>query len=84
MMATHTDTHAPTEPARLADLLAVPGSWSREARYTLWLARERGLCLSDERLIYSDVRDLVTLQRLLRETARPSDAPRALRDYLCA
>ena len=80
------DEQSSTEPTQLSDLLATPGSWSREARSTVTLAHERGLCLDDERLIYSDVRDLITLQRLLREIeiAPVHHLPRELASYVCA
>jgi hypothetical protein len=81
-------TLAPSQgQACLTDLLATPGSWSREARTVLSMASERGICLDDERLIYSDVHDLVTLERELRQIATADvrrHLPRELRDYICA
>jgi hypothetical protein len=80
------DARPSTEPPRLPDLLATPGSWGREARALTALAQARGLRLDSEHLLYSDVRDLVTLQRLLRgiETASARHLPRELRAYVCA
>ncbi len=72
--------------APLDELLAVPGSWGREARAVVSLAADRGICLDDESLIYSDVRDLITLERELRqiEFAGVRHLPRELRGYVCA
>ena len=73
------------QQARLSELLAQPGSWSREARIVQELASKRGACLDVEWLIYSDVRDLVSLQHALRQldpSSTVSRLPRELRLYL--
>lgn len=44
------------------------GAWTREASLTLALAAQAGVRLDESTLIYSDVRDLMALQRTLRET----------------
>jgi hypothetical protein len=70
---------------RLNELLAQPGSWSREARIAQGLAVERGVRLDADRLVYSDVRDLVSLQRALRQLDGSSAMhrlPRELRPYV--
>jgi hypothetical protein len=69
----------------LNEILARPGSWSREARAALGLAGEYGVHLDVERLVYSDVRDLITLQHTLRQLAPCAESrhlPRELRPYL--
>ncbi|HLZ25513.1 MAG TPA: hypothetical protein VKQ30_25600 [Ktedonobacterales bacterium] len=45
-------------------------AWSREARALLALAQERGIALDDNALIYSDVRDLQTIQTRLQVVRR--------------
>ena len=46
------------------------GAWSREARAVLALAQERGVTLDDDTLVYSDVRDLQTMQWRLQAANR--------------
>ena len=68
---------APTQPAEMAfspeftSALAHAGggAWMRELSLTLALAARAGARLDEATLIYSDVRDLMALQRTLREQA---------------
>lgn len=48
------------------------GAWMREATLTLALAAQAHIQLDESALIYSDVRDLMALQRRLREAATGS------------
>lgn len=48
------------------------GAWMREATLTLALAAQAHIELDESALIYSDVRDLMALQRALREVATGS------------
>lgn len=49
----------------LKEVMCGHSAWSREARALLALAQERGVALDDETLVYSDVRDLQTMQSRL-------------------
>ncbi len=46
------------------------GAWMRELSLTLALAASAGVSLDEATLIYSDVRDLMALQRRLRMQSR--------------
>ena len=48
------------------------GAWMREATLALALAAQADIQLDETALIYSDVRDLMALQRALREVATGS------------
>lgn len=52
------------------------GAWTREASLTLALAAQAGVRLDEPALIYSDVRDLMALQRTLREMKSRHDKHR--------
>ena len=66
---------APTQPAEMAFspeftvalARAGGGAWMRELSLTLALAAQAGVSLDEATLVYSDVRDLMALQRALRE-----------------
>ena len=51
--------------------LRTESAWTREARAVLRLADERGLCLDEERLLLSDVRDLQALRAELEALPVP-------------
>jgi hypothetical protein len=73
------------QQTQLSEILALPGSWGREARAALGLAGEHGVRLDVVRLVYSDVRDLISLQHALRQlgaSAASRHLPRELRPYL--
>lgn len=54
-------------PRVRAAMRAAGGAWTREAALTLALAALSGVTLDETTLIYADVRDLMALQRRLRQ-----------------
>lgn len=48
------------------------GAWMREVSLTLALAAQAHVILDEQALIYSDVRDLMALERRLRAVAQRS------------
>lgn len=63
------DAVSTTEYPQLQAVLhsAGGGAWVREASLTLALAAQANVRLDEATLIYSDVRDLMALQRQLRQ-----------------
>lgn len=52
--------------------MGIEGSWEREARRVAALAGELGVALDEQRILYFDVRELVTLRlRLQAALERP-------------
>ena len=68
------DTTAATEYPQLQSMLhgVGGGAWMREVSLTLALAAQAHVALDEQALIYSDVRDLMALQRRLRAAAQHS------------
>ncbi|HEY7850981.1 MAG TPA: hypothetical protein VIC27_13000 [Ktedonobacterales bacterium] len=70
MQQTVQDAAQTAEYPRLQAVLrgAGGGAWMREVSLTLALAAQAHIHLDETALIYSDVRDLMSLQRSLRAT----------------
>jgi hypothetical protein len=62
---------ATTFAASFGRALRTESAWTREVRAVLHLAEERGLCLDEDRLLLSDVRDLQALGGELRALPSP-------------